>query len=655
MTRTYQGRQWTVAEYTYENEKGLPGRQYGVRDWSRANLNFEVVKKNGIVMVQPIDHSKPSLQDRWQRRIDEGYTGVVRTKTGIHKKPIKKSEIKMVMFDLGGNRERLHEMAFDKKVQLGKKGIGHNGDVHRREDIEKWAKECYEFMAKKYGAENIIEFVVHLDETNPHIHCIIVPLTQDGKLSYTELFGGSHTQAQAKARETGDKADFRKGISDYHNQLHTEFANEVGSKWGLERGDSIKITGAVHKSTAESLREKNRLEEEIAQLDDTKERKSSSILTLTSQQNQLQGKVEELKEASRRADENLTLKNQALAKLGMKPVRPTTEVEDENERLKAEKEQALKIAKEKEEKASKTAATLKKAISDYDKVVAEKQQLKNDHDEQTQVLEQSRTENKGLRSTLQDLTKQLEKEKIAVNKNGNTMIWEEGQRKGQLLTKNEYIGILERRQDKSRTEIEDLMKRLKTVRQLAGAVLTGDFGQAVKMLLRMIKEGLTEFTRELMNDLNRLMKDEGTSVSGRKLFIKDAFRYADNEMVTDVSWKHSESQMISRDALEKDAYRIADGSWEQYHSLLDTAAGIVAERARNSSQHYLTSGQQMVIMELLGMASTNEEKTEILDALKEKATEKMGDINAYWKKDAIQELENLSKGVVVEHTEQIKR
>lgn len=344
-SRTYQGKAWMVAEYEYENEKGIPGRQYGVRDWSRASLNFEIVKKNGKPTVQQIDHSKPSLQERWQQRIDEGYKATVTTKTGVHKKPIKKSEVKIVMFDLGGDRQRMHEIAFDRPVQLGKRGIGKNGDVQRRSEIEQWAIDCYNHMAKKFGAENIIDFVVHLDETNPHIHCIVVPLTREGKLSYTELFGGSHAQAVAAAKKDGGRPNFQKQMSEATKQLHTDFAAEVGAKWGLDRGDDIKITGAVHKSTPESLREKNVLEEQIAQ-------KSNSLLTLNARQTQLQSKVESLEEAERRADESLTTKNKLLSKMGVQIVRPTLEIEDENERLKRQKEEALKVAQEEKKKAA---------------------------------------------------------------------------------------------------------------------------------------------------------------------------------------------------------------------------------------------------------------------------------------------------------------
>ena len=386
--RTRNKQEWTKEDYDWQNNKGTQGRQYGVRDWSRASLNFEVViGKHGKPVVQPIDHAKPSLQERWQQRIDEGYKAVVHTKKGDVRKPIKKSEIKIVKMELGGNRDRMHELAFDRKVNLGKRGIGTNGDVHRREDIEQWAIDCYNHLAKKYGAENIIDFVVHLDETNPHIHVTLVPLTQDGKLSYTELFGGSHAQAVAAAKADGTKPNFQKQMSEYTKQLHTDFFNDVGAKWGLDRGDDIKITGNTHKSTEESLREKNAIEEEIAQKDEQLQQKNSSVLTLTNRQTELQGKVENLEEASRRADETLTAKNKILSKMGVQIVRPTLEIEDENERLKAEKEKALADAREEKEKAVAATEKAKKAYSDGVSAVLKKdiaydsngkQMLKND-------------------------------------------------------------------------------------------------------------------------------------------------------------------------------------------------------------------------------------------------------------------------------------
>ena len=43
---------------------------------------------------------------------------------------------------------------------------------------------------KKFGEENILSAVVHLDERTPHMHVCFVPITKDGKLSSKTLIGG---------------------------------------------------------------------------------------------------------------------------------------------------------------------------------------------------------------------------------------------------------------------------------------------------------------------------------------------------------------------------------------------------------------------------------------------------------------------------------
>ena len=86
-------------------------------------------------------------------------------------------------------------------------------------------KDCVKFFADKYGAENIISAVVHKDETTPHLHMNLVPIT-NGKLCSKDLYD-------------------RKKLSD----LQTEFYKKVGKKWGLERGKFK--SGAKHVTAAE--------------------------------------------------------------------------------------------------------------------------------------------------------------------------------------------------------------------------------------------------------------------------------------------------------------------------------------------------------------------------------------------------------------------
>lgn len=86
--------------------------------------------------------------------------------------------------------------------------------------------DCYKFFAERYGEENIIAAVVHLDETTPHMHLNLMPITSDGRLCSKQLF---------------DKPQLQ--------QLQTDFYEEVGKKYGLQRGKEG--SQKKHLSTAE--------------------------------------------------------------------------------------------------------------------------------------------------------------------------------------------------------------------------------------------------------------------------------------------------------------------------------------------------------------------------------------------------------------------
>ncbi len=50
-----------------------------------------------------------------------------------------------------------------------------------------WARAAFNYLRKTYG-ENLVYAVIHLDEATPHIHAMVVPLNERGKLSSSSLF-----------------------------------------------------------------------------------------------------------------------------------------------------------------------------------------------------------------------------------------------------------------------------------------------------------------------------------------------------------------------------------------------------------------------------------------------------------------------------------
>jgi Plasmid recombination enzyme len=65
------------------------------------------------------------------------------------------------------------------------------------EKLTDWWKANQAFLQQEFGLERILRAECHLDESTPHIHAVVVPLTEAGKLSYRQLYGGNRTQLSA--------------------------------------------------------------------------------------------------------------------------------------------------------------------------------------------------------------------------------------------------------------------------------------------------------------------------------------------------------------------------------------------------------------------------------------------------------------------------
>jgi len=57
------------------------------------------------------------------------------------------------------------------------------------EQVRAWADSQTEFLRGRYG-DNLVQAVLHLDETTPHVHAAVVPITADNRLSMKDYIGG---------------------------------------------------------------------------------------------------------------------------------------------------------------------------------------------------------------------------------------------------------------------------------------------------------------------------------------------------------------------------------------------------------------------------------------------------------------------------------
>ena len=80
-------------------------------------------------------------------------------------------------------------------------------------EIMEYFRDCLAFHERHYG--EVVNAVVHLDESTPHMHVISIPFTRDGRLSAFELVGGKNDLSRAQDM----------------------FHDEVSVRYGLARGE----------------------------------------------------------------------------------------------------------------------------------------------------------------------------------------------------------------------------------------------------------------------------------------------------------------------------------------------------------------------------------------------------------------------------------
>ena len=249
-------------------------------DFSRKHLNFEINSRGEIV---PLGSNPVPLHERLQKRLDE-----------LEFKPYMDKNNPLGISDnspnctvgivVSGDHDVLTRLAFgDQDVDFTLQKS--NAHVVLKQDIKDWAMDTYHWACDRWGAENIIGFDVHLDETTPHIQIQTIPVAKtkargrasakyvhkDDKskvLSHKEWkklpeeirSNFIRTEDERREKECVSYACVwgkdKYAVGKTYYQMHTDYYNEVGHKYGLERGDDIAMLPGeerrerVHKSKA---------------------------------------------------------------------------------------------------------------------------------------------------------------------------------------------------------------------------------------------------------------------------------------------------------------------------------------------------------------------------------------------------------------------
>ena len=63
-------------------------------------------------------------------------------------------------------------------------------------DLNKFCPLAVEWVNDTFGEDNVVAVHLHMDESKPHVHAVIVPITKDGRLCAKEVIGGKQKLRQ---------------------------------------------------------------------------------------------------------------------------------------------------------------------------------------------------------------------------------------------------------------------------------------------------------------------------------------------------------------------------------------------------------------------------------------------------------------------------
>ena len=253
-------RGWDEKRYQLKNADIDKNNHY---NYSRKRLNFEIVKGEKIV---PLGSQSVPLHERLQHRLDElGFKPYMDAKRPDQVS--RNSPNCTVGIIFSGDHDVLNRLAFgEQKLNTSDPNADHSKVVLQK-GIYDWALDTYRFACEKWGEENVIGFDVHCDETSIHAHVQTVPVEQVRKRGRVgskyihkdnpeKVLSTKEWRALPKEeRDNYTKSEAAKGVvervsyakvwgerakdkSQYLSQLHTDYYNKVGHKYGLARGFS---------------------------------------------------------------------------------------------------------------------------------------------------------------------------------------------------------------------------------------------------------------------------------------------------------------------------------------------------------------------------------------------------------------------------------
>lgn len=355
-------------------------------DASKKHLNKSIRPEESARNINLLPEAHGTYKERFDKLLADKYNGRKR-KDGTP--VLRKDATKLVQIavNLGQVDDatglRIDELSEDDKVKF------------LREDV-------YNTLADYFGADNIIGASIHLDESQPHLHMDIVPLTPEGKLSAKDMLGGplalSRHQTEWLEDLQAKRPDLnlqRKKDQDY-NGMELDRLKQLTEDAKKEAGEWLKDMRAEYNSRLHILskvkdvqdKEQVRQDKEQVRLNSWERRLKQTEQAQTDKARELAQDQKRLDEAlpllDKVAEEQMQLEKQQAEKSAELDAREKT-VEGRESAV-ARREQG--IEKTVAERTEKAVGERTRALDSRERVLADKEQ---DFDKRLTMWAQART------------------------------------------------------------------------------------------------------------------------------------------------------------------------------------------------------------------------------------------------------------------------
>lgn len=272
---------------------------------------------------------------------------------------------------------------------------GNPVDTLSKDDyIKLYKDDILPMLEDTFGADNIIGSAIHVDESKPHLHVDIVPLTPEGKLSAKQVVGGRGKmhQRQKQWLETMQekrpdlnfqrKKEGTNGIELEKLKELTEVAKKDAGKWLKEmRAEYNSRLHIISKMQDKQEREEVRLNSWERRLKQTEQAQTDKARELAQDQKRLD---EALPLLDKVAEEQMQLEKQQAEKSAELDARE--QAVEGRESAVARREQG--IEKTVAERTEKAVGERTRALDSRERVLADKEQ---DFDERLSAWERTKT------------------------------------------------------------------------------------------------------------------------------------------------------------------------------------------------------------------------------------------------------------------------